>query len=237
MKKLFLSASILFGLFLLFGCNQDEGLGGSFSIEGYVFKIVHYDDNLTFRKDTFPAAKEDVFLIFGNNSNEYFGDDVETDNNGFFRFNYLRPGNYQVYAFSELANSKKIAIYKDVKAENRINKVETIFINTGKAYGTSIVKGNVFTTYYHNGSYRDSGLGTGMRAYIKHVDENGYFDDVRVIDGAFYFQKLLPGTYEIGVETEDISTEAISLVKKTITITETGKVYEIPEVFNVNMSV
>ena len=211
---------LTFGLLFLSSCNRDEGFGGSSMLEGYVYNIVHYDDNLSFRKDTIPAVREDVFLIFGNNSTDYFGEDVETYQNGFYRIEYLRPGNYKVFAYSETADL-----------------VDPIFINTGKAYGTSIIKGTVFTTYYHNGVYRDRGPGTGMRAYIKHKGEEGYFDDTRVVDGAFYFQKVFPGDYEIAVETEDIITEAVRLIIKSVSVTETSVIVEIPETFMVNMSV
>lgn len=237
MKFTYLFSLLLFFLILGNSCNSDEGFGGSSSLEGYVYNIVHYDDNFTFRKDTIPAVKQDVFIIFGNNSFDYFGDDIETDYNGFFRFEFLRPGNYKVYAYSEPANKQKVATIKDAKVVGKTNQVDTIFINTGKAYGTSIIKGNVITTYYHNGVYRDRGPGTGMRAYIKHKGEEGYFDDVRVVEGAFYFQKILPGEYEIGVTTEDILTEAVSLIKKSITVTESGIIYEIPETYLVNVSV
>ncbi|NLO70664.1 MAG: hypothetical protein GX102_06930 [Porphyromonadaceae bacterium] len=237
MKFTYLFSFLLFFLILGSSCNTDEGFGGSSSLEGYVYNIVHYDDNFTFRKDTIPAVKEDVFLVFGDNSLNYFGEDIETDYNGFYRFEFLRPGNYNVYAYSELADKKKIAVIKDAKVIGKTNKADTIFINTGKAYGTSIIKGNVYTTYYHNGVFRDRGPGTGMRAYIKYKGEEGYFDDVRVVEGSFYFQKILPGEYEVGVTTEDISTEAVSLVKKTISVTETGIICEIPETYQVNVSV
>lgn len=236
--KITFSFSFLFSLLILFSsCNYGEGIGGSSSLEGYVYNIVHYDDSFSFRKDTIPAVKEDVFLVFGNNAMDYFGEDIETDQNGFYRFDFLRPGNYKVYAYSETADNLRTAVIKDATVAGKINTVEPIYINTGKAYGTSIIKGSVFTTYYHNGVFRDRGPGTGMRAYIKHKGEEGYFDDARVVDGSFYFQKILPGEYEIGVETEDISTEAITLIKKSITITDTGKIYEIPETFQVNVSV
>lgn len=237
MNKIFFYSFISLMLITFSSCNQDEGLGGSSSLEGYVYNIVHYDDNYTFRKDTFPAAKEDVFLIFGSGIDDYFGEDVETDNNGFYRFNFLKNGNYVVYSFSELSNKQKVAEYKKAKVDGKNSRADTIFINTGSAYGTSIISGKVEATYYHNGSYRDSGPGTGMRAYIRHKGESAYFDDVRVVDGLFYFQKLMPGRYEVAVETEDKSTEAVFLIVKSIEITKTGVIYEIPGVYEVNVSV
>ena len=229
---------ILLFIFLLSSCNKDEGLGGNSSIEGYVYNIVHYDDNLSFRTEIIPAAKENVFLIFGNKTDDFFGDKTDTGNNGLFRFDYLRPGDYVVYAFSSPANGKKEPVFTNINiGKNKNVRSDTLFIHTGKAYGTAMIKGFVTTTYHHNGVYRDKGPGTGMRAYIKHDGEDGYFDDIRVVDGVFYFQKLLPGKYIVAVETEDEDTEAVSLVIQTVTITETEKVYECPNVFNVNTSV
>ena len=237
MKQKHLYLSLFFCICLFNACNQDEGIGGSSSLEGYVYNIVHYNDNLSFKTDTFPAAKEDVYLIFGENKDNYFSKDTEADNNGLYRFDYLRKGNYVIFAFSNYASGKREAVYRNVKVDGGTSKVETIYIHSGKAYGTAIIKGTVQTTYHHNGNYQGEGPGTGMRAYIKHAGEAAFFDDIRVIDGVFFFQGLLPGAYEVAVTTEHEETEIVSLIIKRITITETGKVYEIPEVFRVNTSV
>jgi len=237
MKQTLLFICLFIFICLFNACNKDEGFGGSSSLEGYVYNVVHYDDNLSFRTETIPAAKEDVYLIFGEDKDDYFGEDTEADNNGLYRFDYLRKGKYVVFAYSELANGKREAVFREINVGSGVSRAETIYIHTGKAYGTAIIMGKVHTTYHHNGDYRDAGPGTGMRAYIKNAGEIAYFDDVRVVDGVFFFQKLFPGTYEIAVETEDKNTEAVSFVIRTITITETGKIYEIPEVFEVNTSV
>ncbi|MDR0683256.1 MAG: hypothetical protein LBG15_15660 [Dysgonamonadaceae bacterium] len=228
---------LLFLIFVLHSsCNKDEGLGGTSSLEGYVYKVEHYDDHFSFRTDTFPAVKEDVYLIFGDND-DYFGDDVDTDQNGFYRFDYLRKGNYRVYAVSDYADGRKEAITKKVKVSGNINKADTIFIHTGQAYGTAMIKGNVNATYYHNGSYRDTGPGTGMRAYIRHTGEVAFFNDTRVGGGVFVFQKLFPGDYEIAVETENANTEKVDLIIKPVRIIEINKIYEIEETFEVNVAV
>jgi hypothetical protein len=223
-------------LFLFFSCNKDEGLGGSSSLEGYVYQVEHYDDNFSFRTDTFPAVKKDVYLVFGD-TDDYFGEDVETDQHGLYRFDYLRKGNYRVYAYSEFVDGHKEAVVKKATVSGKLNKAEAIFIHGGKAYGTAMVKGTVNATYYHNGTYRDEGPGSGMRAYIRYVGEDAFFDDVRVGGGVFIFQKLLPGDYEVAVETEDADTEKVDLIMKTVKITETGIIYEIPEVFEVGVAV
>ncbi|MDR2854161.1 MAG: hypothetical protein LBV31_02515 [Prevotellaceae bacterium] len=225
----------------LVSCNTDEGLGGAYSLEGYVYNIVHYDDNYSFATDTFPAAKKDVYLIFGNNANDYFGDDVETDPKGFYRFEYLRKGTYTVFSYSEYPEGYPGGLREAIPAQVKVNgnksKADTIFIHSGKAYGTAMIKGHVNVAYYHNGDYKDSGLGTGMHAYIRYINEDAYFDNVRVAEGVFVFQKLFPGEYVVAVETQDKDTESVTFVTRTITITETGKIYDISETYQVNKSV
>jgi len=224
---------------LLAACNTDEGLGGSNSVEGYIYKVVHTDDTFVFQADTIPAAKTDVYIIFGDNSEDYFGDDVETGPNGYYRFDYLRKGNYTLYAYSEIEKSgSKIPETAKVKVQNSLTTAPAIYIHTGKAYGTAMVEGVVNAAYHHNGVSRGSGPGTGMRAYIRHAGEEQFFDDMRVANGKFIFQKLLPGSYQVGVESED-DYENVSLVglDQTITITETGKIYTFPTAYNVRVAV
>ncbi|MDR0865629.1 MAG: hypothetical protein LBO74_11955 [Candidatus Symbiothrix sp.] len=220
-------------------CNKDEGLGGSSSLEGYVYNVVHQDDNFSFQTDTFPAVREDVYLIFGDNDTDFYGDDVKTDPNGLYRFDYLRKGNYVVYACSNFADGHKVGETQKVKVSGGLNKAEPIYIHTGKAYGTAMIKGSIHATYYHNGLWRDEGPGIGVRVYIRHAGEEAPFDDIKAGEnGVFIFQKLLPGDYIISVETEDKDTEKVDVINSgIIQIRETGKMYEIPEKFEVIVSV
>jgi hypothetical protein len=234
---------IRFGILLLpvlclwTSCNKDEGLGGASSVEGYVYNIIHYDDDFTFRADTFPALGKKVYLGFGSERN--VGDDVDAGLGGYYRFNYLREGDYSVYALSELASGQKVAEVKQVKVGSGLNKAPTLYIHSGDAYGTAMIKGKISATYYHNGAYRDIGAGVGVRVYISHAGDDAPFDDMHAGDnGIFIFQKLLPGDYVIYVENEDAETEKVTLIRsEVITIDETGKIYVISETFKVNVSV
>jgi hypothetical protein len=234
-KRLCISA---LALFALSSCNSDEGTGGSSSIQGYVYNVVHSDDNYTFSADTLPAVKKDVYLIFGENENEYFGNDAETDKNGLYRFDYLRKGDYVVYSYSEYPDGRREAISQTINVGKGRNEAAAIYIHSGEAYGTAGIKGYVFARYYHNGSFRDEGVGTGMRAYIKKTGTEGFFDDVRVADGVFVFQKLPPGEYEVAVESEDADTERVDLVYSApVTVRETEILYIVPDMFFVDVSV
>ena len=229
---------LLLTLAAICSCNPDEGTGGSSAIRGYVYNIVHSDDDYTFSTDTLPAEKQDVYLIYGGDENEYFGDDVETDRNGLYRFDYLRKGNYLLYAYSEYPDGRREAVSQSLRVGKGMNEAERLYVHSGKAYGTAIVKGYVFASYYHNGSYRDEGAGTGMRAYIRKRGTEGFFDDVRVAGGVFVFRRIPPGEYEIAVESEHADTERVELIYSApLSVSETGIVYFIPETFFVDVSV
>jgi hypothetical protein len=226
-------------LFLFNACNKDEGLGGSSSLEGYVYNIVHQDDNNSFTTDTFPGIKKDVYIIYGDQENDYFGDDVETNQNGLYRFDYLRKGNYIIYAYSEFADGQKEAVMKKVKVSGDLNKADAIFIHTGKASGTAMVKGIVWIKYYNKGRLvqvngQDSVPAVESRVFIKYAGEDTYFDDVRVGDkGIFVFQKILPGRqYEVYVNTEMPGEEYKNIlfpVYKTVEVSEPYRIYPLEQ--------
>lgn len=54
-------------------CNRGEGPGGTGTIEGTVYKVLHPDDNYNLETDTVLAAKEDVFWVYGTQS--FYGED------------------------------------------------------------------------------------------------------------------------------------------------------------------
>jgi hypothetical protein len=222
--------SLFLGLFLLCACNKDEGLGGSSSLEGYVYQIEHSDDNFSFQTDTFPAAKKDVYLIFGNQETDYFGDDVETNDKGFYRFDYLRKGNYIVYSYAEYADGHKAAIFRNVKVGGGSNNADTLFIHTGKAYGTSMIKGSVYAEFYDKTRKVDEGWAIDADVYINRYGEEMFFDRIRVGDqGIFIFQKILPGKYEIWVTSEDPETRKLTPIKREIEVTEPETLYALPD--------
>jgi hypothetical protein len=182
------------------------------------------------------AAKTDVFIIYGDEA--YFGDDVETNADGLYQFEYLLPGQYTVFAYSVLPSGEKEAVSEVVTLERgSVAQVPTIYIHDGKAYGTSIVKGRVHASYFHNGSYRGEGWAYEHRVYIRRVGEDIPFDDTRVgPDGYFAFQKLQPGEYEVFTVTQDYN-EVPDLIFQTVNVEESGQIYELEEQFEVIINV
>ena len=220
----------LFGLLcvcamIFASCNQKAGEGGTGTVQGYVKLINHPDDNYTLPADTVDAAKTDVFIVYGNS--DFYGDDVETDDKGFYKFSYLTKGDYTVFSYSTLPDGTKVPVTASVSiGKGETANVPTLYIHSGKAYGTSIVTGKVYALYYHNSTYRGQGWAYEHRVYIRNAGDAYHFDDVRVgLDGVFAFQKLQPGDYEIFTFTED-ENELLSPVMQTITVEEAGEIIQ-----------
>ena len=217
-------------------CNKGPGEGGTGTVQGFVKLVHHPDDDYTLTPDTMAAAKTDVFIIYGEEN--FYGNDIETDANGMYRFEYLRPGDYTIYSYSTLPSGEKIAVSETVSlARGTVAQVPTLYIHDGKAYGTSVVRGRVHAAYFHNGSYQGEGWAYEHRVYIRRAGEDIPFDDTRVgPDGYFAFQKLQPGEYEIYTATQDLN-EVPDFVFQTFYVEGGGIVYEIIEQFEIIINV
>ena len=232
-KKINFILAIMAMVMLLTACNKGPGEGGTGTVRGYVKLVHHPDDDFTLTSDTMAAAKTDVFIVYGDEA--YFGDDVETGADGGYQFEYLLPGDYTVYAYSILPSGEKVAVSESVTlARGAVAKVPTIYIHDGKAYGTSIVKGHVYATYLHNGSYRGEGWAYEHRVYIRKVGEDLHFDDVRTgVDGRFAFQKLQPGEYVVFTvsDYDNMWVQLPELRSDTIKVDEAGQIYEMDTLY------
>ena len=174
--SIFLSVLLLVALN---SCNRDEGEGGTGIIEGDVMRVLHPDDNYNLETDTTVAAKVDVFIVYGDDT--FYGDDVETDDKGHYRFKYMNPGKYTIFAYSTKPDGEKIAVSQEVELKKGATAtVPTIYIHEGKAYGTSMIKGRVYARYYHNSNYRGEGWAYDQRVFIKRDTELYHFDDGRL---------------------------------------------------------
>ena len=233
---LFLLAFLALAL-LMPSCNKGPGEGGTGTVQGFVQLVHHPDDDFTLTPDTMVASKTDVFIVYGDEA--YFGDDVETGDDGMYRFEYLLPGAYTVFAYSTLPSGEKIAVSETVDLQRGATvDVPTIYIHDGKAYGTSIVKGRVHAAYFHNGSYQGEGWAYEHRVYIRRAGEDLPFNDTRVgPEGYFAFQKLQPGEYEVFTVTDDVMTEIPEFVFQSITVDEAGQIYELEEQFEIIINV
>jgi hypothetical protein len=106
--------------FLSFSCEKEEGKGGTSSITGKVL-IREYNTNFTFKIEEYYATDEDVFILYGDD--EVYGDKTSTNPDGTYQFEYLREGNYTIFAYSEdsanYPTKHEIAVMQQVKISGR----------------------------------------------------------------------------------------------------------------------
>jgi len=92
----FLVFFMLSSLFLL-ACNKEAGRGGTSSITGkvYVYNILGSGDTV----DEYFGMDEDVYITYGDADNTY-DDKFSCSYDGSYRFDYLTPGTYKIFAYS-----------------------------------------------------------------------------------------------------------------------------------------
>ncbi len=98
-RQFYSSTSVLaFAVLLFSGCEKPEGEGGTSTIQGKVYAFDYNGSGIL--QDEFYAPDEDVFIIYGTEDN-YHDDSYKTSFDGSFRFQYLRPGTYTVFVYSD----------------------------------------------------------------------------------------------------------------------------------------
>lgn len=98
---------IIVGVLLLFAaCNKEAGEGGTAVITGKVSVMDVSYDALEQEYDTtyYYAEKEDVFIIYDSNLTDVYDDAFETSWDGTYRFEFLRKGDYTLFAYSDCDN-------------------------------------------------------------------------------------------------------------------------------------
>lgn len=96
---------ILFGcaaLLVLAACKKVEGEGGRGSITGKIMITEKLYVNSAYSSSiSYEGAKEDVYIVYGDDDNIY-DDKVECNYDGSFKFEFLQPGTYTIYAYDEI---------------------------------------------------------------------------------------------------------------------------------------
>lgn len=109
----------------LFSCSKEAGEGGNSTIYGKI--IAHnYNAEFTYLKGIYPAADEDVYIIYGNDHS--YSQRVRTSYEGIYEFKYLRPGDYTVYTYSKDSTltmaSEMYAVIKKVTIKKNQQTIE-----------------------------------------------------------------------------------------------------------------
>jgi hypothetical protein len=92
------SAFLLILVTVFTGCKKAEGEGGSSVIYGKVYAFDYNGAGVL--QGEYYLADEDVFIVYGEGDN-YYDDSYKTSFDGSFRFQYLRPGTYTVFVYSD----------------------------------------------------------------------------------------------------------------------------------------
>ena len=235
----------------LLSCVDEAGEGGTSVIQGKVYRVLHPNDVYSFKTDTntvetdsfrtanyfidtdtLPAAKEDVYIVYGNQL--VYGDKMETGYDGTYRFKYLTKGTYNIYAYSTSAEGLKLASFDTVTVKTGETKeAQNIYIHQGKMLDKSYIKGTVLARYYDKGylvGYYDIPA-CEARVFIRVKGAAYQFNEVRTgSDGVFMFQELDPGKYEVFVSTEKAGEKILTPVIVPVTIESKGiiKTIKIP---------
>ncbi len=128
MSKFKIISSVFLVTLLFYSCRKVEGPGGSVTIKGIIVERNHVG-NVVFE---YPAADQDVYLIYGS-ENSFYDDDVKTSFDGSFEFRYLQKGDYQVFVYEENnadpSGTSEILLPVNASENNQIINLDTIYIN------------------------------------------------------------------------------------------------------------
>jgi len=119
----------IFVLLLVFSsCQKVEGPGGTVTIKGVIIERNHVGTSIF----EYPAADQDVYLIYGN-ENTFYDDDIQTSYDGSFEFRYLQKGNYQVFAYEDdnsvASGMSEVLVNVSATENNQVITLDTIYID------------------------------------------------------------------------------------------------------------
>jgi len=107
----------------LAACKKIEGEGGTSVIKGKIH-VKNYNPLGTLISE-YDGAKEDVYIIYGDENNVY-DDKMEASYDGTFEFKYLEKGTYTIFAYEECAtcDSGDSAVIKTVTIDEKKSTVD-----------------------------------------------------------------------------------------------------------------
>lgn len=114
---------IIVTLMSLAACKKVEGEGGTSSIKGKIH-VKNYSSVGTLINE-YDGAKEDVYIIYGDDDNVY-DEKMEASYDGTFEFKYLEPGNYTIFVYEECLScpSGKNAVIQKVEISKKRSAID-----------------------------------------------------------------------------------------------------------------
>jgi hypothetical protein len=109
---------------MMSSCKKEPGPGGKSTIYGKVL-VKDYNATFTLLEETYYGPEIWVYLVYGDDRD--YGDRIQTGYDGTWEFKYLRPGTYQVYAFSKdstLQTNAQIPVITEVVVPDKKQDIE-----------------------------------------------------------------------------------------------------------------
>ena len=224
-----------------FSCKKSEGPGGTGSIAGTVKEQFYNDDYslLIFEK---PAVDEEIYIVYGDR--EELGNRVRTNHLGQFRFNYLYPGNYQVFFISgdsttvldmEVEKLYEVELERGEELDlGRLEKLSTLDYDEGSAKIIGVVKviDYVDLSTWPNLVVEKTYYATEKEVYLTYHNHTFYDDRIRTqAEGEFEFGGLIPGKYLVFLHSDDVTGETDKVTLEfEVNIEELDQVVDLGEI-------
>ncbi len=222
----------LIPILILSACSVEEGQGGTAKISG-TLAVNYCDETYSDILTVEPLRSEDVYIKYGDSKAE--SDRVRTSETGYFEFEYLFPGDYTIVYYTEdtvTGDDSEVLLTVNLSKGEHLDldslfAFEALDWDDGKA---SIVGQVNQVTYYSYPYAKDTVAAQEQEVYLRYNNGISYVERVRTdYDGYFEIPKLIPGTYEVYVYSENFaSTPEELVVSKEIVITEfDNEVYDL----------
>lgn len=122
MKKYIFIALALAGLL---SCNKEAGYGGQAVVKGEVW-VESWDADFEEKKGEYFGTDRDVYIIYGDGSAP--DDRVKSGPDGSFQFDYLLPGKYKIYVYSEDSTLQspdgQVAVMQEIEITEKQEQIE-----------------------------------------------------------------------------------------------------------------
>jgi len=227
MQKVFI---LFLMIAIIFSCKKDAGKGGTSIIKGSVTvkEYSKYNNQLI---RTLDAIDKSVYIIYDNN--DYYGDRVKTNSNGYYEFKGLQKGNYKIYAYSETSNYAKEAVYVNVNisSNSSTNEANEIKITNFTDKGNASITGRLFVFDYKSdfSALKDTFYGPNRYIYLAFKNNKTYIDKIKTNpDGYFKFNEILPGDYEVYAYSKTPAAVGEVAIKKYFSIKKFDENIELP---------
>ena len=227
-KKIVATGSFFAVLILLSTSCTKEGPGGNSTIRGKI-TVQTWDKEFRVQQASYPAADEDVFIIYG--TGDAVSDRVRTSYDGTFRFRFLNKGDYKLFVYSDDPQGTHPAgVIPFEKTVTLASGHETVDAGEFVIYkgldvndGHATITGRVYQIdYAKNFLYIiDTTYAVETPVYLVYENDPTYSRRVRTLDdGTVAFPNLIMGNYKVIAYADDMSDNGAKVPKtRYVTVT------------------